>query len=84
MSTNPANSITDSVRAGLVILFKEEEMGRQLVNSLTSEQLTKGYNSRKKTDIVYSEKNKKDIVVPDEGIYFNELNKQQQQFYNNW
>ena len=80
MSTNPANSITDSARAGLVILFKEEEMGRQLVNSLTPEQLIKGYSSRKKTDIVYSEQNKKDIVVPDEGIYFNELNKQQQQF----
>ncbi len=80
MSTNPANSITDSARAGLVILFKEEEMGRQLVNSLTQEQLIKGYNSRKKTDIVYSEQNKKDIVVPDEGIYYNELSKQQQQF----
>ena len=79
MSTNPANSITDSARAGLVILYKEEEMGRQLVNSLTTEQLKKGYNSRKKTEIVYSEQNKNDIVVPDEGIYFNDLNKQQQQ-----
>jgi len=28
MSTNPANSITDSTRAGLIILYKEEEMGR--------------------------------------------------------
>jgi len=80
MSTNPANSITDSARAGLVILYKEEEMGRQLVNSLTPLQLTKGYNSRKKTKIVYSEQDKNNITIPDEGIYFTELNKQQQMF----
>jgi len=79
MSTNPANSITDSARAGLVILYKEEEMGRALVNSLNQEQLIKGYSNRKKTDIVYSEQDKRNIVVPNEGIYFNELNTQQQQ-----
>ncbi|MEP7144208.1 MAG: DUF3500 domain-containing protein, partial [Ferruginibacter sp.] len=78
MSTNPSNSITDSARAGLVILYKEEEMGRELVNSLTAEQLKKGYNGRKKTDIVYSEKDKSKIVVPDEGIYFDELSREQQ------
>jgi len=79
MSTNPANSITDSARAGLVILYKEEEMGRALVNSLNQQQLIKGYSNRKKTDIVYSEQDKRNIVVPNEGIYFNELNTQQQQ-----
>ena len=78
MSTNPANSITDTARTGLVILYKEEEMGRQLVNSLTPEQLKKGYNSRKKTAIVYSEQDKNNITVPDEGIYFSKLNKDQQ------
>jgi hypothetical protein len=77
-STNPANSITDTARAGLIILYKEEELGRQLVNSLTTEQLQKGYSSRKKTAIVYSEQNKDAIKVPDEGIYYKELNKQQQ------
>lgn len=78
MSTNPANSITDSARAGLIILYKEEEMGRALVNSFNEQQLKKGYNSRKKTNIVYSEQHKDSIVVPDEGIYYNELNPQQQ------
>ena len=78
MSTNPSNSITDSARAGLIILYKEEEMGRQLVNSLNEEQLIKGYNSRPKTKIVYSEQDKKEIHVPDEGIYYGELNADQQ------
>jgi hypothetical protein len=78
MSTNPANSITDSARAGLIILYKEEELGRQLVNTLTEAQLKKGYNSRKKTDIVYSEQDKINIHVPDEGIYYDELDKAQQ------
>ena len=78
MSTNPANSVTDSARAGLVILYKEEEMGRALVNSLSQQQLLKGYSSRKKTKIVYSEMDKNKIVVPDEGIYFTELNSAQQ------
>jgi hypothetical protein len=59
VSTNPSNSITDSARAGLVILYKEEEIGRELVNSFTAEQLKKGYSSRKKTEIVYSEQDKK-------------------------
>ena len=78
MSTNPANSITDTARAGLIILYKEEEMARQLVNSFTPVQLQKGYNSRKKTAIVYSEQHKDSIIVPDEGIYYNELNTGQQ------
>lgn len=79
MSTNPSNSITDSVRAGLIILYKEEEMGRELVNSMTSDQLQKAYSSRKKPDIVYSEQDKFNIKVPDEGIYFSELNRGQQE-----
>lgn len=78
VSTNPANSITDTIRAGLVILYKEEELGRQLVNSFTEDQLQKGYNSRKKTDIVYSEQDKNNIHVPDEGIYYDQLSKSQQ------
>ena len=78
MSTNPANSITDSARAGLVILYKQEEMGRALVSSLNERQLKKGYSSRKKTKIVYSEMDKNKIVVPNEGIHFSELNNDQQ------
>ena len=78
MASNPSNSVTDSARAGLIILYKEEEMGRQLVNSLNEEQLKKGYSSRKKTDIVYSEQDKKQIHVPDEGIYYRDLSKDQQ------
>jgi hypothetical protein len=78
VSTNPANSVTDTARAGLIILYKEEEMGRQLVNSFTADQLKKGYNSRKKTAIVYSEQDKDNIHVTDEGIYYNDLNKEQQ------
>ena len=78
MSTNPANSITDSARAGLVLLYKEEELGRALVNSFNADQLKKGYNSRKKTNIVFSEQDKEKISVPDEGIYFSELNHDQQ------
>jgi Protein of unknown function (DUF3500) len=58
MGTNPSNSTTDSVRAGLVILFKEEELGRELVNTVTEEQLKSGYTSQKKPKIVYSEQNK--------------------------
>ena len=79
MSTNPSNSITDSVRAGLIILYKEEEMGRDLVRSMTPDQLKKAYSSRKKPDIVYSEQDKYHIKVPDEGIYFSELNRGQQE-----
>jgi hypothetical protein len=78
MGTNPANSITDTARAGFVLLYKEEELGRQLVNSLTETQLKKGYNSRKKTDIVYSEQDKNNIHVKDEGIYYDELDANQQ------
>jgi Protein of unknown function (DUF3500) len=77
MASNPSNSITDTARAGLIILYKEEELGRQLVNSLTEDQLKKGYNSRKRTDIVYSEQDKNNIHVPDEGIYYDELNNDQ-------
>jgi len=47
------------------------------VNSLSAVQLKKGYNSRKKTEIVYSEQDKNNISVPDEGIYYDELNKEQ-------
>jgi hypothetical protein len=79
MSTNPSNSITDSVRAGLIILYKEEEMGRQLIRSMTPVQLEKAYSSRKKPDIVYSEQDKYNIRVPNEGIYFSELNSEQQE-----
>ena len=78
MATNPSNSITDSARAGLIILYKEEEMARDLLNSLTAEQLKKAYSSRKKPDSVYSEQDKSRINVPDEGIYFSELSKAQQ------
>ena len=78
MGTNPANSITDTARAGFILLYKEEEWARQLVNSFTETQLKKGYNSRKKTDIVYSEQDKNNIKVPDEGIYYDELNANQQ------
>ncbi|MEO5685634.1 MAG: DUF3500 domain-containing protein [Chitinophagaceae bacterium] len=78
VSTNPANSVTDTARAGLVLLYKEEEMGRQLVQSFSIDQLKKGYSNRKKTSIVYSEQHKDSVYVPDEGIYYDELNKEQQ------
>lgn len=78
MASNPSNAITDSTRAGLIILYKEEEIARELVRSLSPDQLLKGYSNRKKPDSVYSEQDKSRIHVPDEGIYFNELNKEQQ------
>ena len=78
VSTNPSNSITDSTRAGMILLYKEEELGRQLVNSFTEDQLKTGYNPRKKTAIVYSEQDKNAIHVPDEGIYYRDLNPAQQ------
>jgi hypothetical protein len=77
MATNPSNSTTDSARAGLVILYKEEEMARGLVNSLTEQELKSAYSSRKKPDSVYGEQDKENIHVPDEGIYFDQLDKSQ-------
>ena len=77
-ATNPSNSITDTARAGLIILFKEEELARALVNSLSPAQLKLGYSDRKKPDSVYSEQDKSRINVPDEGIYYSQLNKMQQ------
>ena len=78
VSTNPSNSITDSVRAGMILLYKEEELARQLVNRFTPEQLKIGYSPRKKTAIVFSEQDKNAIHVPDEGIYFRDLDPAQQ------
>ncbi len=54
-------------------------MGRELVLSMTPDQLKKAYSSRKKPDIVYSEQDKYNISVPDEGIYFSEMNTGQQE-----
>jgi hypothetical protein len=79
MATNPSNAITDSSRAGLIILYKEEEMARSFLNSLSGEQLKLAYSSHKKPDSVYSEQYKERINVPDEGIYFYTLSKAQQQ-----
>ncbi|MES1215874.1 MAG: DUF3500 domain-containing protein, partial [Bacteroidota bacterium] len=78
MASNPSNSITDSARAGLIILYKEEELARTLLHSLTEEQLKKAYTSQKKYDIVFSEQDKDHIKIPDDGIYYSELNKAQQ------
>jgi len=78
MATNPSNSITDSVRAGLIILYKEEEMARDFLNLLSPEQLKLAYTDRKKPDSVYGEHDKERISVPDEGIYFSRLTKDQQ------
>lgn len=78
VSTNPSNSITDTARAGMILLYKEEELGRQVVNSFTPDQLKIGYNPRKKTATVYSEQDKTAIHVPDEGIYYRNLNIPQQ------
>jgi len=77
VATNPSNSVTDSARAGLIILYKEEELARDLVRSFSEEQLRQGYSSRKKPDSVYSEQDRNRIHVPDEGIYFSQLNKSQ-------
>jgi hypothetical protein len=77
VATNPSNSTTDTARAGLIILYKEEEMARALVNSLTEEEQKTGYSSRKKPDSVYGEQDKEKIDVPDEGIYFDQLDQSQ-------
>jgi hypothetical protein len=78
VATNPSNSITDSARAGLIILFKEEELARDLLNSLSGQQMNKAYSSRRKPDSVYSEQDRDQIHVPKEGIYFSELTLSQQ------
>jgi hypothetical protein len=77
-ATNPSNSVTDTARAGLIILYKQEELARDLVNSFSEEQLKLGYSSRKKPDSVYSEQDRSRIHVPDEGIYFYRLTQPQQ------
>jgi hypothetical protein len=77
VASNPSNSTTDTARAGLIILYKEEEIARALVNSLTDEQLKAGYSSRKKPDSVYGEQDKEKINVPNEGIYFDQLDQAQ-------
>lgn len=78
MATNPSNSITDSARAGLIILYKEEELARSLVQSLSPEQMKLGYTSHKKPDSVYSEQDKEHIHSTSEGVHYDQLNKQQQ------
>jgi hypothetical protein len=78
VATNPSNSVTDSARAGLIILYKEEEMARDLLKLLSPEQLKLAYTDRKKPDSVYGEHDKEKISVPDEGIYFSQLSKDQQ------
>lgn len=79
MATNPSNSITDSARAGLIILYKEEEMARTLLYSLTAKELTLAYSSRKKPDSVYGEQDKENIRVPNEGIYVDQLDNAQKE-----
>jgi len=79
MASNPSNGITDSARAGLIILYKEEEIARSFLNLLSPEQLAQAYSNSKKPDSVYSEQDREKINVPDKGIYFYTLSKPQQQ-----
>ena len=58
IGSNPANSKTDSVRAGLLILHNEDELARRLVNSFTDAQLKEGYTTEKRPEIVFGEQHK--------------------------
>jgi hypothetical protein len=78
MATNPSNSMTDSARAGLIILYKEEELARSLLQSLSPDQMKLAYTSHKKPDSVYSEQDREHIHSADEGIYYTQLGKTQQ------
>lgn len=78
IGSNPANSKTDSVRAGLLILHNEDELARRLVNSFNEAQLKEGYTTEKRPEIVFGEQHKQQIIVPSQGINFTKLNKDQQ------
>jgi hypothetical protein len=54
-------------------------MVKDLVLSSNSEQLKKACSSRKKPEIVYTERGKYHIKIPDEGIYFAVLNEFQKE-----
>ena len=78
IATNPSNSITDSTRAGLIILYKEEEIARSFLHSLSAEQMKLAYSAKKKPDSVFSEQDREHIHTSDEGVYYYQLNKTQQ------
>lgn len=78
IGSNPANGKTDTARAGLIILNNEDELAIDLVNSFTPDQLKKGYTTEKRHNIVYGEVDRRNIKVPEDGIYFNELKPDQQ------
>lgn len=77
IGSNPANGKTDTARAGLLILNNEDELAADLVNSFTPDQLKKGYTTEKRHDIVYGEVDRKNIKVPEDGIYVTELRSDQ-------
>lgn len=76
-ATNPAITHSDGERDGLAILYQEEELARQLINSFSDEQLIKGYSDRKKPKAVYGELNENLQDIPDEGIPVADLNQKQ-------
>src|SRR6185312_9776431 len=78
IGSNPANGKTDTARAGIIILNNEDELAIDLINSFSADQLKKGYTTEKRHDIVYGEVDRKNITVPQNGIYFNELKPGQQ------
>ena len=79
LATNPAVTHGDGARDGLAILFQEEELARQLINSFSADQLKEGYSDRKQAETVYGELHKDLKDMPDEGLSISRLNRQQLQ-----
>src|SRR3569833_1280850 len=78
IGSNPANSRTDTARAGLTILSNEDELAIELINSLDENQLKSAYTTEKRHNIVYGETDKKNIKVPENGLYINRMSPIQQ------
>lgn len=81
IGSNPANSRIDTARAGLTILNNEDELAIQLINSLNDSQLKAAYTTEKRHDIVYGEKDKQNLKVPEDGVYFKQLTPAQQDLF---
>ncbi|MEM7375175.1 MAG: DUF3500 domain-containing protein [Bacteroidota bacterium] len=77
-ASNPAVAHSDGARDGLAILYHEEELARELVQSFTDQQLAEGYSDRQKPKAVYGELNKNLADIPDEGISISKLSEAQQ------
>jgi len=78
IGSNPANSRTDTARAGLTILSNEDELAIELINSLDEILLKAAYTAEKRHNIVYGETDEKNINVPENGLYINQMTPKQQ------